>query len=57
MGEERRAPPLAVVSAAARALAEEGSAADRFQGLCDQLRVLLPAEAVRLHAGQRRGDR
>jgi PAS domain S-box-containing protein len=50
-------PPLAVISAAARALAAEGSPAERFQRLCDQLRIMLPADAVRLHAGQRRGDR
>ncbi len=50
-------PPLAVISAAARALAGEGAPAERFQRLCDQLRTMLPAEAVRLHAGQRRGDR
>ena len=50
-------PPLAVVSAAARALAADGTPSERFQRLCDQLRSLLPADAVRLHAGQRRGDR
>ncbi len=50
-------PPLAVVAAAARALAVEGTPGERFQRLCDQLRALLPAEMVRLHAGQRRGDR
>jgi two-component system NtrC family sensor kinase len=50
-------PPLAVVSGAARALALPGTPSERFERLCHQLRHLLPAEEVRLHAGQRRGDR
>ncbi len=50
------APPLAVVSGAARALAGEGSAGERLQRVCDHLRVSLPADAVRIIAGQRRGD-
>jgi two-component system NtrC family sensor kinase len=58
--DQRRAaapPPLAVVSGAARALATPGSPAERFRRLCEQLCQMLPAEEVRLHAGQRRGDR
>ena len=50
-------PPLAVVSAAARALGEEGTSAERFQRVCDQLCAMLPAAEVRLHIGERRGDR
>src|SRR5690606_25163979 len=56
-GERPAAPPLAVVNAAARALALPGSSTDRFAALCEHLTALLPAEAVRLHAGQRKGDR
>jgi two-component system NtrC family sensor kinase len=55
--ERPAAPPLAVVNAAARALAMPGTPAERFHALCDQLTTLLPADAVRLHAGQRKGDR
>lgn len=50
------APPLAVVSGAARALAGEGSASERLQRVCDHLRTSLPADAVRILVGQRRGD-
>ncbi len=50
-------PPLAVVSGAARALALPGSPSEKFERLCEQLRTMLPAAEVRLHAGQRRGDR
>lgn len=50
-------PPLAVVSGAARALALSGTPSERFERLCEQLRQMLPADEVRLHAGQRRGDR
>jgi two-component system NtrC family sensor kinase len=50
-------PPLAVVSAAARAVGEEGTSAERFQRVCNQLCAMLPAEEVRLHIGERRGDR
>ena len=50
-------PPLAVVSGAARAISGPGSAAERFQRLCEHLCATLPADEVRLHAGQRRSDR
>ncbi|MEO8479529.1 MAG: ATP-binding protein [Gemmatimonadota bacterium] len=51
------APPLAVVTAVARALAAPGTPGERYQALCDQLTRLLPAEEVRLLTGQRRSDR
>lgn len=46
-----------MVSGAARALAWPGTPAERFRRLCEHLCQALPAEAVRLHAGQRREDR
>ncbi len=46
-----------MVSGAARALAWPGPPAERFRRLCEQLCQSLPAEEVRLHAGQRREDR
>lgn len=50
-------PPLAVVAGAARALAPGPAPAERLRALCEHLRNTLPAEAVRLRAGDRRGDR
>ncbi len=52
-----RPPALAVVTGAARALSISASEADRLRALCDQLRVALPAQEVRVVLGQRRGDR
>ena len=46
-----------MVSGAARALALPGAPSERFRRLCEQLCQMLPADEVRLHAGQRRGDR
>jgi len=57
MTAPRRPPPLAVVTGAARALSTDASEADRLRALCDQLRLALPAEEVRVVLGQRRSDR
>jgi two-component system NtrC family sensor kinase len=56
-GSRPQAPPLAVVTGAAKALADDGTPANRFQQLCEHLRTSLPADEVRFHVGQRRGDR
>ncbi len=53
----RLAPPLAVIHGAARILAGPEPAADRLRRLCEHLQATLPAEEVRLRAGQRTGDR
>ncbi|HEX3928196.1 MAG TPA: ATP-binding protein [Gemmatimonadales bacterium] len=49
----RVAPPLAVVSGAARALASASAPTERLRAVCEHLRTTLPAKEVRLRAAAR----
>jgi two-component system, NtrC family, sensor kinase len=54
--EPRLAPPLAVVTAAARALATPGTPEARLARCCEALAAALPATAVGLRRGERRAE-
>ncbi|HET9134249.1 MAG TPA: ATP-binding protein [Gemmatimonadales bacterium] len=56
MSAPRLAPPLAVVTAAARALASGGTPEERLAQFCSALALSLPAEAVVLRRGERRAE-
>ncbi|MEP6591641.1 MAG: ATP-binding protein [Gemmatimonadota bacterium] len=51
-----RTPPLAILTAVARALAGVGPPSERLRAACEGLRTALPAHEVRLRAGARRAD-